>query len=34
MLIFTADEGTPGQNKYGMNPKESHLFTDAAPTGT
>ncbi|CAM5675915.1 DUF805 domain-containing protein [Streptomyces aurantiogriseus] len=31
MLIFTAAEGTPGQNKYGMNPKESHMFTDATP---
>ncbi|MEU0114561.1 DUF805 domain-containing protein [Streptomyces bobili] len=30
MLIFTADEPTPGQNKYGPNPKESPFLTDAA----
>ncbi|MEU0677121.1 DUF805 domain-containing protein [Streptomyces sp. NPDC006172] len=33
MVIFTAEDGVPGQNKYGPNPKESPLFTDSAPTG-
>lgn len=27
MLIWAATEGTPGQNRYGMNPKESPMFT-------
>lgn len=31
MLIFTADEPTPGQNKYGPNPKETPFPTDAVP---
>ncbi|MFE9625656.1 DUF805 domain-containing protein [Streptomyces sp. NPDC006527] len=26
MLIFTATEGTPGQNRYGPNPKETPTF--------
>jgi uncharacterized membrane protein YhaH (DUF805 family) len=29
MLIFTAGEPTPGQNKYGPNPKETPFLTDA-----
>ncbi|MFF8974571.1 DUF805 domain-containing protein [Streptomyces sp. NPDC014995] len=26
MLIFTATEGTPGQNRYGVNPKEEPVL--------
>ncbi|MER5720159.1 DUF805 domain-containing protein [Streptomyces sp. NPDC002132] len=31
LLIFTAEDGVPGRNKYGPNPKEIALLTDSAP---
>ncbi|GHF50936.1 DUF805 domain-containing protein [Streptomyces griseosporeus] len=31
MLIFMATEGTPGQNKYGVNPKEAGVLVTGQP---
>jgi uncharacterized membrane protein YhaH (DUF805 family) len=34
MLVFTATEGEPGQNKYGPNPKELQALADSGPGPT
>ncbi|MFH8935264.1 DUF805 domain-containing protein [Streptomyces griseosporeus] len=31
LLIFMATEGTPGQNKYGVNPKEAGVLVTGQP---
>ncbi|MET9506607.1 DUF805 domain-containing protein [Streptomyces sp. NPDC006259] len=31
MLALTSNEPTPGQNRYGPNPKETPFFADAVP---